>query len=184
MTEAVRLWLEREIAQQGTLDASPKPDPRRTFVFVMLNPSTADARTDDPTIRRCLGFARREGATRMVVVNLFSRRCTDPQGLLAPPSLPHKPTASERAAWVSAITRIDRVRRLGPKEHEMWLPRIVAAWGNGPRNAGMLVHARVNEFLEVARGRAIYCLGTTHEEMPRHPLYVRADAAVRLWRRA
>jgi hypothetical protein len=47
-------------------------------VFVMLNPSTADASHDDPTIRRCKGFAGREWATLMSVVNLFGYRATRP----------------------------------------------------------------------------------------------------------
>ena len=50
-------------------------------LFIMLNPSTADADVDDPTIRRCMGFARswRYGGVR--VVNLYALRTTDPKGL-------------------------------------------------------------------------------------------------------
>ena len=47
--------------------------------FVMLNPSTADATADDPTIRRCLGFARRWGCGAIVVINLYARIATDPR---------------------------------------------------------------------------------------------------------
>jgi hypothetical protein len=47
----------------------------------MLNPSTADADVDDPTIRRCLGFANRECAGGIVVVNLYAFRATDPRNL-------------------------------------------------------------------------------------------------------
>lgn len=62
-----RYWLTREWGEGGNLMA-----------FVMLNPSTADANIDDPTIRRCVGFAKREGRNGIVVVNLFAGRATDP----------------------------------------------------------------------------------------------------------
>lgn len=54
-----------------------------TLGFVMLNPSTADGEQDDPTIRKCIGFAQRLGFGAIRVVNLFAYRATDPQNLKA-----------------------------------------------------------------------------------------------------
>ena len=50
--------------------------------FIMLNPSTADALHDDPTIRRCVGFAKAWGCGALIVVNLFAVRATSPREMM------------------------------------------------------------------------------------------------------
>lgn len=55
----------------------------KSCVFIMLNPSTADGETDDPTIRRCVAFAKAWKYDRLEVVNLFAHRATNPRELLA-----------------------------------------------------------------------------------------------------
>jgi hypothetical protein len=86
-----RYWLRRSFGMFG------KP-----VVFAMLNPSTATAEEDDPTIRRCIDFAKRWGASDMCVVNLFALRSTDPAALFADgvedPEGPGNDTMIEKAA--------------------------------------------------------------------------------------
>jgi hypothetical protein len=53
--------------------------------FVMLNPSTADEKRLDPTLRRCLGYAQDWGYGRFVITNLFALRATDPRAMKAHP---------------------------------------------------------------------------------------------------
>jgi len=67
-----RYWLHR---RWKTLN------PEKTAIFVMLNPSTADEKTDDPTIRKCIKFADKFGCDRLSVVNLFGLRVTNPDEL-------------------------------------------------------------------------------------------------------
>lgn len=125
-------------------------------LFVMLNPSTADASEDDPTIRRCVGFAKREGCGRVEVVNLYALRATDPTTLARHP-FPHGPEEPRHTA--EAIREAT-----GP---------VICAWGADPsaREAvsGMLA-------LIKAAGHAPMCLGVTKAGAPRHPLYLKADA--------
>lgn len=123
--------------------------------FVMLNPSTADALTDDPTIRRCIGFARREGCGALAVINLYSLRATDP-AVLARDPYPHGPRSATHAA--EALRAAD-----GP---------VICAWGADPmasgERLGMLDLIR-------AAGHRPMCLGMTKGGHPRHPLYLPAD---------
>ena len=128
--------------------------------FVMLNPSTADAHRLDPTVRRCVGFARSWGFGGLEVVNLFAYRATDPAELLRCPE-PVGP-GNDRAV-LDAVAGSDLV---------------VAAWGNrgGHRGRGEAVTALLDR-----RGVATVALGRTNLGEPRHPLYVRADVRPVPW---
>jgi hypothetical protein len=126
--------------------------------FIMLNPSTADGRADDPTIRRCIGFARRWGYGSLIVVNLFAYRTPSP-AVLARASGPVGPDNDRhlRAAWSRSAA-------------------IVAAWGVH----GSLLGRDLAVMALLARGRKpLLCLGTTQDGHPRHPLYLPADVQPR-----
>lgn len=128
-------------------------EPGPTLAWVMLNPSTADALEDDPTIRRCMGFAKAWGYAGITVVNLFAVRSTDPAVLHRHPD----PVGPDN----------DDVLRLLVEEGG--LTDFVAAWGAHPtveRRA-----AQVVGMLRVA-GARFDCLGLTKDGHPRHPLYV------------
>lgn len=136
---------------------------RRCITFLMLNPSTADAELDDPTITRCMGFVRREGGVRLEVVNLYALRATDPARLCG--TLEPTGGKGNDAAIVAAAVASDSV---------------ICAWGAWrPRNpAARVAHdERVKDVLFMLRhtGRPLLCLGRTVEGAPRHPLYVAAD---------
>lgn len=128
--------------------------------FVLLNPSTADATSDDPTIRRCQGFARRMGAGSLEVVNIFAYRATDPRDL-----------RSAHAMGRDVVgPRNDRaiVRALGRASFA------ILAWGGhgtlGERSADVLRLLNRRGLLDRCS-----CLGTTAGGEPKHPLYLRAD---------
>ncbi len=132
-------------------------------LFVMLNPSTADATTDDPTIRRCIGFAKREGCTVLTVVNLFALRATDPAEL------------GKHADPVGP----DNGRHLAEQiEHHHRLGFIVAAWGANPAAQRDMSFGPLTVLL---RNVGALCLGVTADGSPRHPLYVKADQPLVLW---
>lgn len=120
--------------------------------FIMLNPSTADASTDDPTIRRCVGFARRWGMGGLVVANLYALRSTDPRLLWDHPD----PVGPENDQHLRDILA-------GPGI-------VIAAWGANAKPD------RVAEFFELAGDRPVHALGLTKAGQPRHPLYLRSES--------
>lgn len=121
-------------------------------VFVMLNPSTADGNIDDPTVRRCVGFARALKYDRLEIVNLFAYRTKSPRELLA---LNHDDDP------VGARNQ-DFVRRAAANAGI-----IICAWG---------VHGGHIEQNETALGwldgHKTFALGLTAERHSRHPLYL------------
>lgn len=122
-----------------------------TCTFIMLNPSTADQWQDDPTIRRCIGFAKREGCGALTVLNIFAFRATDPKVMAAADD----PIGPQNDDYLRAALG------QGP---------VVAAWG-----AHKMAEERGRDVAKML-GRDLLCLGTTKVGAPRHPLYVKRDA--------
>lgn len=133
------------------------------MVFVMQNPSTADAVNDDPTIRRCLGFARREGCGGISVRNVFALRATNERELLA-----HRDPVGP-----------DNEQHLLSARNCSLLTKLVVAWGTRFGGKRLSRHYQAAEVALVIQSP--YCLGTTKAGDPRHPLFVRADAPLIKW---
>lgn len=131
---------------------------RAPALFVMLNPSKADAEQDDPTIRRCKNFAKLWGCAGLIVVNLYAFRATDPKELWKA----EDPVGPENDFHLS---------------NQLFAGDVVCAWGNNARED------RVLEFLELANkaGSRLWHLGLTKAGQPRHPLFVRADQPLIRW---
>lgn len=123
------------------------------MTWIMLNPSVADERVSDPTIRRVEGFSQRWGFGRALVVNLWSKRATEP-GQLRRMKRPGGGSRND-AAILDAVAVAQTV---------------VAAWG---------VHgawrSRDDAVLHLLADVEMRCLGLTKHGHPRHPLYVRGD---------
>lgn len=138
-------------------------DEKPVLCFVMLNPSTADASEDDPTIRRCIGFAKRDGYGGISVRNLFALRATDPAELLKAID----PSGPENEKHLVAC------------RHVSLLTRLVAAWGKLP--GGKALRSRAQNSVSIVRMNAPYCLGKNKDGSPKHPLYLANDTPIVTW---
>lgn len=125
-------------------------------MFIGLNPSTADERVDDPTLRRTMDFARRWGYGGVGNGNLFAFRATDPKDMMAADD----PVGPENDAWLDRLAA------------EAGL--VVAAWGNG---GGFLGRSQAIR----SRLENLHCLKVNASGEPAHPLYQRADTRPVPW---
>ena len=136
--------------------------------WICLNPSTADAVTDDPSIRRMRGFAKREGCGGICVLNLYAVRSPDPSVLRHHgrfhPDLPD-PVGPDNDKWLSILA-----------DWALGEVPVVAAWGANP-----IAVSRATAVMKLLAGVPLACLGVTATGAPRHPLYVRADAPLIPW---
>lgn len=163
-------------------------------VFVMLNPSTADAWEDDATVRKCVGFARRWGCGAVVVVNLFAYRTTYPKVLV-----------TKQAAGIDIVgpendevlaTTLEKAQQRG------W--KVVVGWGRPVRKSiAEIIDVRAHALLTAARAlerpaeyfgtmrdanprhsfdSQLQCLGTAKDGSPRHPLMLPYSTQLQPWK--
>jgi len=154
-----RYWLRRRLGKSDL----------RKVVFCMLNPSTADATDDDPTIRRCLRFAKTWGFDELIVVNLFAFRATQPTELFNETLA--DPVGPDNHAWVSKAAGI-------AAELENDIPRnlFVCAWGH---HGGFMRQDRT--VLDWIGGANPHALKITKHGHPQHPLYLKGDCRPFPW---
>lgn len=151
-----RYTLRRWFGVQPSLLAEPGRPGIQTVCFVMLNPSTADANQDDPTIRKCIGFAKRLGFGGLVVVNLYALRETDPKRMLA----------------VSERSRVGEENDTHIGFEAQKANAVIAAWGKPPatRLQAAQVKLRAEHVRNLIAPTQLYALATTADGHPRHPL--------------
>ena len=134
-----RYWLHRCVKRSG----------KEGLVFVLLNPSTATATEDDPTILSCIRRACSWGYRELTVVNLFAMRATDPQQMMAEGDLAIGERNDDALQWAARLP--GRV--------------VVAAWGDGGAHLD-----RANTVLPVIS--PAFAMKMTKKGQPRHPLYL------------
>jgi len=147
-TGIYRYRLERELKSDGSVAC-----------VCMLNPSTADASIDDPTIGRLKAILRTRGFCRMIVVNAFAFRATDPRALRTAVD----PVGPENDAHIlSAAKECDT---------------FIAAWGN---------HATLRGRDQIVRNMVrrvcpVWAFKITKQDQPYHPLYLPTDVGLQIW---
>ena len=132
----------------------------RHCTFIMLNPSTATVFENDPTIRRCIGFAKSWGYEALTIGNLFAYRSTS-QKKLSKVSDPVGPSNDESILSLCKEAQI-----------------VIAAWGNEGK-----LYGRDKAVLKLLNGEGVvlHHLGQNRRGEPKHPLYLPGDLQPQRW---
>lgn len=152
---AHRYWLERDLGQPGPV-----------IMWTLVNPSTADAATNDHTVMKGAGFSRRWGASRFIFGNKFAHRSVNVADLRTAAD----PIGPLNDAWLELMMHAADIHvvawgplaKLPPALRDRW--RTVAA-----------IADRV--------GCRLMCLGTANDGHPLHPLMLAYDTPLVPWRR-
>lgn len=133
--------------------------PDHMVAFIGLNPSTADETKDDPTVRRCINYAKTWGFGGMVMLNAFAYRATDPNEMKRQTD----PVGPENDACLIEASTL--------------FAQMVACWGTHGVWLG-----RQDHVAELLKGRHLFHLGLTKGGSPRHPLYLPKSVEPVLWK--
>lgn len=145
------LWRSWVVEDMLVGECSAETRAHEFLMVIGLNPSTADETQDDPTIRRCIGFAKRWGFGALCMTNLFAWRDTDPRGMKAAVD----PVGADNDHWLGEVASGAGL--------------ILAAWGAH----GM--HGRRAEIVRHFMPKQLHCLTVNADGSPKHPLYCRSD---------
>lgn len=130
------------------------------FIIIGLNPSTADEAYNDPTITRCIGFAKRERYGGLLMLNLFAFRATAPADLKEA----QDPIGPDNDAVILSECQNQE--------------RVIVAWGN---HGGFCGRDRIISTLLNSSSAMVECFGVTQLGCPRHPLYLKKDTPLVSW---
>jgi hypothetical protein len=123
------------------------------ILFIMLNPSTADADVDDPTIRRVIRFTTSWGYGGVYVANLYAFRSTDPKAL----KHTDDPVGKENVSYITHL--------IGMAD------KVVYAWGNNQKEPIWL-----SELVQTP-----YCIDLSKNGIPKHPLYLKSELIPKMY---
>jgi hypothetical protein len=135
------------------------------FAFFGVNPSTADAVDNDPTVRKWIGFSDRNDARRFIVGNVFALRSTDVRAL----ALHVDPVGPDSDLHLTSIIR----------EADILVP----CWGNRSK-LPKTIHYRLDDVVRMifAAGKPVRIWGTTKSGDPLHPLMLSYHTPLVEWR--
>lgn len=132
---------------------------RQCALFIGLNPSTADETEDDPTIRRCIGYAKAWGYGGLIMANIFAFRATNPRDMFTQ----EDPVGPENDEYLILAHKFSGIS--------------VAAWGTHGKHRNR--DLRVKRILDVqdsnGEEKKLHCLRLTSQGHPAHPLYLPAN---------
>ncbi len=126
--------------------------------FIGLNPSVADERIDDNTVRKCITIARRDGFGEMTMLNVFGYRSTDPSVL----EDLHDPVGDLNDQYILEDCKA--------------ASKIVVAWGSH------VPDERHQTLLKLLTGFSLWCFAVNKDGKPKHPLYVSNKAPLIIYR--